>query len=332
MAFVNLVYLALGMGIGMGVWSLFSQSKRQEPQADTTQQPDTTQQVSILKEPAASPASDNVSSLKEQLKQTQVAYQMASEMSQFKAGFLARTSHELRSPLSSMMGLHQLILNDLCENQAEEREFVAQAYASAQKLLKLLDEIVAVSKTEHGTTSMEIHPIQLAGVLEEVYSLTHLQAANRSLQLQISPPDPEIYIKADPRRLRQVLVNLVDTAIFWMQEGSIHIRTQTSPTSGYAHIWIDAQCPESAWSEPVDLLESAAKTQVHPSKAGDSLGEQTAGLSPGLNILINQILIEMMAGRLEVVAVPPEDASGESATANSTRWQCSIPLASTAPA
>jgi signal transduction histidine kinase len=84
---------------------------------------------------------------------------MAKEMSQFKAGFLARTSHELRSPLSSLIGLHQLILADLCDSPEEAREFVAQANASALKMVKLLDEVIAVSKTEHGTNRLELRSV-----------------------------------------------------------------------------------------------------------------------------------------------------------------------------
>lgn len=320
MALIDLVYLASGIAIGISSQWLLRPAKKQE------QRDDIKQDIPILKAPlqesTASLEPDlDLSSLKAQLQQTQLAYQMASEMSSFKGGFLSRTSHELRSPLSSMIGLHQLILSDLCENQAEEREFVAQAHASALKLVKLIDEIVAVAKTEHGTTSMEIQSLPLHEVLAEVYNLTHLQAANRSLRLSLSPPDPEIYISADQRQLRQVLVNLVDTAITFMQEGSIHVSAQSSPASGYAYIWIDADCPEVVWSEPLDLLETEPEF-------GDSQTEKAAKLSPGLNILVNQILAERMAGRLEVMTVPSDKASGSSAATNSTRLQCSIPLAS----
>ncbi|GBF84663.1 histidine kinase dimerization/phospho-acceptor domain-containing protein [Aphanothece sacrum] len=70
---------------------------------------------------------DEIEALKQELEQTKLAYQMAVQLSQFKSGFLAKTSHELRSPLSTLMGLHQLILSDLCENHEEEREFIEQA-------------------------------------------------------------------------------------------------------------------------------------------------------------------------------------------------------------
>lgn len=355
MSWDNLVYLVMGLGIGSGIsWVLgrkFPRSSRQQqhqrPQgtkvdegrivkeAAVTQdsQPDTVavppqaavsqegdRDVSNLTPEVSSKDSElDTDALKEELKQTQLAYQMASEMSKFKAGFLARSSHELRSPLSSLIGLHQLILNDLCEDPSEEREFVAQANTSAIKLMNLIDEIISVAKTEHGTTKLDAQPLNLAGVLEEVYNLTHLQATNRSLRLHLSPPEADIYVQADQRRLRQVLVNMVDAAISKMQEGSIKISAQNAPISGYFNICIDAECPPDVWIEPVDLLQLPLENNEQPRKQ--------AAFSTGMNLLMNQMLIEVMRGRLEVVEVPPEEGSGASTPASFTRMQCSVPLA-----
>ena len=156
---------------------------------------------------------NEIDELKEELKQAQLAYQMAAQMSQFKAGFLARTSHELRSPLSSMIGLHQLILSDLCESPEEQKEFIAQAYHSALKLMKLIDEIVAVSKTEYGTNSLHLELLSLDSIFAEIDRLTHLQAANRNLKLRIEQPDPQLCVFADRNRLIQLIFNLIDSGI-----------------------------------------------------------------------------------------------------------------------
>lgn len=250
--------------------------------------------------------SEDLAALREQLKQTQLAYYMAQEMSWFKAGFLARTSHELRSPLSSLIGLHQLIISDLCEDPAEEREFIVEANKSALKLVKLMDEVIAVAKTEHGTANLELQPINLEHHLLEVYNLTHLQATNRSLRLQISPPSSTVYVMAEPRRLRQVLVNLVDRAILKMQLGGISLSVApVDPGSSQVTLWIDADCDPQEWVEPIDLLHHPV-TEVHEK------------LSPGLNFLLDQTILEVMGGKLEAV---------EGIDANTTRLQCSLPAA-----
>ncbi len=254
-----------------------------------------------------------VLALKEKLKQAEVAYHMAAEMSQFKAGFLARISHELRSPLNSLIGLHQIILSDLCEDPAEEREFVAQAHTSALKMVALLDEILKVARTEYGTNQLEIQPVQLAQVLAQVYDLTHLQAANRNLRLQVMPADPEIYVMADHRWLRQVLVNLVDTPLKLMEEGNITVSVHPDAASGYVRILIEDERPASTWGDPVDLLRSVPEI--------DKSADENFTLSPGLTLLICQTLLELMKGCLEVLAVPSPGAKS-----NMTRIQCSIPL------
>lgn len=265
----------------------------------------------VVQSPVASLAEASVEdlfTLREKLKQMELAYRMAQEMSIFKAGFLARASHELRSPLSSLIGLHQLIISDLCENPEEEREFLVEANNSALKLVKLLDEVIAVSKAEHGTSSLELQPINLRQLFQEVHNLTHLQAANRGLRLQISPPPETIFVMAEPRRLRQVLVNLIDRAILKMQLGGIRVSMATVANiegSTLVIIWIDADCDPQEWAEPLDLLNTPA----------ENISEK---LSPGLNFLLDQTLMEVMASRIEVIAAESPDI---------TRLQCSIPLA-----
>lgn len=302
MGWSDLVFLGVGLGLGLGSNWLF----RRRPSSAKPELP--------LNSEPQNGNSQEVQTLSKQLKQTQLAYQMAAEMSQFKAGFLARTSHELRSPLNSMIGTLQLITSELCDSPEEEREFVEQAHASALKMVGLIDEIIFVAKAEHGSETMELLPLQLAKVFEEVEDLTHLQAMNRGIRLEILPPDPNIYIVADWRRFRQVLVNLVDTAIAQMEEGNISVSAHPSPETGYVHIWVDDQRSVSAWSESWDLLKHDLEAPV---RVNDN-----SQVSPGMRLLMNQTLLGLMNGRLEVLAMP-----SESEESNFTRTQCSIPMA-----
>ncbi|MGC9526974.1 MAG: sensor histidine kinase, partial [Limnospira sp.] len=258
-----------------------------------------------------------IETLSEQLQQVRLAYHMAAEMEQFKAGFLARTSHELRSPLNSMIGLLQLILADLCESPEEEREFIQQAHDATLRMVGLLDEVVHVAKTEYGTERMNPQPVQLAPIFEEIHQLTHLQAANRSIRLSISAPDPTLHAIADRPRLKQVLLSLVDAAIAGMDEGKVRMSAHPSPESGYVHIWIDDQRPVGAWSESWDLLQSTLEA-----KDPQLLDPENLTLSPGMRLLINQTLLALMNGRLEVLAVP-----SDAELSDFTRTQCSVPLA-----
>lgn len=219
----------------------------------------------------------------------QLAYRMAIEMERFKATFLAKTSHELRSPLNSIISLHQLILSDLSDSPEEEREFVAQAQAAAQKMLSRLDEVISVSKVQAGTVTPELQPVQLSNLLEEVRSLTYMQAQNRSLRLEFDRLDRAVYVTADPRWLRQILLHLITSAIAVMREGTIQVAAQASPTTRTAQITI---------------TDDRSATAELPQEES------------GLNLMIDQLLLEQMQGSLEVQAIE-----------QSYRVQCLLPLA-----
>lgn len=284
----NWIYLGVGILLGGVIWELFSGLW-------TVRSP---QQAQI------SPA---------QIKQTELAYEMAREMSLFKGGFLARTTHELRSPLNGLIGLHQLILSDLCEDPQEEREFIAQAHERALKLLHLIDEILNIARTEHGTNKLDIQPHCLAKILQEVNNITYMVAANRNLSLRVVLPDPEIYVLADYRWLRQILVNLVDTAINQMEFGSICLSSSSSLDNNTLEIFLDVPSHAVTTSESIELMklgvDSAENNQDH------------IILSPGMKMLLNQSLLEMMRGKLEIVPCPSSPETNQELT----RLQISIP-------
>lgn len=239
---------------------------------------------------------NEIEALKEELRQAQLAYKMAAQMSQFKAGFLARTSHELRSPLSSMIGLHQLILSDLCESPEEQKEFIGQAYHSALKLMKLIDEIVAVSKTEYGSNRLNLESLQLAEIFTEINRLTHLQAANRNLQLEIVTPEPTVYVFADRSRLIQLIFNLIDSGISLMETGTIKVSI-TDVTSETIIVEIDLECPMALWY---------GEETIEPNVNSTNLEElrqflQKISLSSNMKLLLSQTLLETMGGSLEVL-------------------------------
>ncbi|CDN11007.1 MAG: HAMP domain-containing histidine kinase [Richelia sp.] len=291
MNWINWVYLGAGVGLGIVIQRIMGHSQN----VDSSNRR----------------GSDNNShkiELQKQIQQTQMAYQMAKEMSQFKSGFLARTTHVLRSPLNGLIGLHQLILSDLCDSPEEEREFISQAHERALKLLKLIDEILLIARTEHGTNELNITSIPLAEVLENVHKIIYMLAENRNYPLQVIVPDTDVYVLADAYWLRQVVVNLLDTAILNMEEGSIHISTKGGSNNNMIYIWLDV--PEAAIpeSEPIDYLHQHVPQ------------EQEVAISPGMRILISQTILEFMGGTLEIVPYPIAEKAEEF-----TRLQVSIP-------
>ncbi len=295
MNWINVVWMGVGFGLGLAVgWIRWLSSRKKHPKISSL-----SDQKSV--QPDCSPSD------------LELAYKMATEMSQFKGGYLARISHELRSPLNGLIGMHQLILSDLCDSPEEEREFITQANVSARKMVEVLDRILDVARVQHGTVRLEIQAVPLAQVFQEVYDLTYLPAKDRNIRLQILPPDPEVYVQVDLPRFRQILVYLIDTAIQKLPEDGITVSANFAADSGTVHIWIDDRCPLTNRSEPINLLQKEV--------TGDD------SLSPtGLNLLAVQTLLQIMQGQLEVV--PVQAANGEAGNhPNSllTQIQCSVP-------
>ncbi|MCU0552489.1 MAG: HAMP domain-containing histidine kinase [Leptolyngbya sp. Prado105] len=249
MSWINLIWLMGGVGVGFaGGWWM----KR-------------------------SPASGS--------KDLELAYRSTLELAQFKAGFLARTSHELRSPLSGLIGSQQLVLGDLCDSPEEEREFIQQANESALKLVKLLDEVINVSKAEYGTGQLKLQSVSVSDVFDNVFSLTHLLAENRNLRFQFVRPEPDLNVFVDRKTLEQVLVSLISSAIATMQEGTLKLSARAD--SELVVIELEDERPIEIWREAIDLLNTAPPKDLEPPSFGFSL-------------LMNQTLIELMNGRLEL--------------------------------
>ncbi|MEL6457670.1 MAG: HAMP domain-containing sensor histidine kinase [Cyanobacteria bacterium J06621_15] len=254
----------------------------------------------------------DISGLSQRMREVELAYHMAREMSQFKAGFLARTTHVLRSPLNGLIGLHQLILSDLCENPEEEREFVGQAHERALQLLNLIDEILHIARAEHGNSKLDIGSCSLKKILQETYELTYMLAENRNYPFEILQPSEDIYVVADHRWLKQTLVTLIDIAISRMEEGKINVSTQASENQNTVYIWLDVPTEAIPSSEPVNLIESEEDKEIEE--------EEIELIQAGMKLLLNQTLLEVMGGKLEIVSHPETNRNE-----NLSRLQISIP-------
>lgn len=294
----NWIYLAASFGLGFGIRGLIHRvAKVNREKLPVTSVGESQEQ--------------DKQDLEKQLLQTHLAYQMVQEMGAFKAGFLARTTHALRSPLNGLIGLHQLILSDLCENPEEEREFIQQALERALKLLKLIDEILNVARLQAGTNRLNIQPFSVIDVLKETHNLTAILAENRSYKYDITFPQEDVYALVDPYWLRYTLVSLVETAIAGMEEGGISLHTQVchrqkslrnnldNLDSHTLQIYLDVPSHALPPLESIDLATAETLTTI------DTNSNQP-NMSPGMKIVLTQNILEVMGGKLEIYAHPEQ--------------------------
>ncbi|WP_430014826.1 sensor histidine kinase [Microcystis protocystis FBCC-A270] len=237
---------------------------------------------------------DDIDALKRELQQTRLAYQMAVAINHLKSSFLGRVAHELRSPLSSMISLHQMILADLCESPAEEREFIAQGQLAGRKLMAMLDEMINLSKLESGTIPLEREIFSLTKLWQDWASLTYLQAANRNIQLKFSPLTDDIAIIADYQCLSSALVLLVDAAIANLGSGSICISVSALDEKKVT-ISLEFTGEMALWPMPEI---SSLSLESKPEEVKQFT--QVLGFSPSLKFQLAKGIIEVSGGEMSL--------------------------------
>lgn len=230
--------------------------------------------------------------LKTELEKTKIAYQEAIENSRWKAGFLARIAHEIRSPLSSLISLHQLIINDLCESEQEEKEFINSAYQYARNLMAIIDQLVEVSKLEAGRLTLEIENVHLKELLEDVVKVMNLQAENRNLKLVLVIDEKEnIVVKTDRLRLTNVLFLLLETVIAYCETGEISVTA--SRDEGGVEIVIVFPPQNFPLCEDIDLLTT-------PIEELRDFNKRLPQLSPGMRFLLADCILSLLGGRFSL--------------------------------
>lgn len=160
------------------------------------------------------------------------AWKEAQAANQLKSEFLATTSHELRTPLNGIINCIRVVQDGYCDSKEEEREFLQQADDAAIHLLGIINDVLDISKIEAGKLSVMIEKVDLGKILDEVIDLHLVSIHRKKLDLEIPAWGKELYVLADPAKLKQVLINIVSNAVKFTDYGKISIRIGTKlPTS-----------------------------------------------------------------------------------------------------
>ena len=155
------------------------------------------------------------------------AWQDAQMANQLKNEFLANTSHELRTPLNGIIGSIHLVQDDLCDSREEELDFLHQADKAALHLLSVIEDILSIAKIEAGTLDVNITPVDLRHIIQDVLEIQTSQLQEKGLKV-IRPNFPEpVVIPVDHSRFKQVLLNVLSNAIKFTDEGIISIKVTT---------------------------------------------------------------------------------------------------------
>jgi len=148
--------------------------------------------------------------------------------------FVANVSHELKTPLTSIRGLAETLLNGALEDAANNRRFVGLIDEDAARLSRLIDDLLELSQIESKASPLRLQPVDVRALIDELAGRFRRQLEERQVTLTVAIPADAPRVQGDPDRLRQIFVNLLDNAIKFSQPGGRVSVTAAMAESGLA--------------------------------------------------------------------------------------------------
>lgn len=176
-----------------------------------------------------------VERLKAWAEEIETAWKEAQAANHLKNQFLANTSHELRTPLNAIINCIRLVQHGYCDNREEELDFLQRADDAAIHLLGIINDVLDIARIESGKVSVVMEPVDLRNILKEVINLQAVTIQHKGLELKTPDLKEPIAVRADPAKLRQVLLNVVGNAAKFTEKGSITISTRIEQAWSKAH-------------------------------------------------------------------------------------------------
>lgn len=239
------------------------------------------------------------------LREAHVAAQRANRA---KSEFLAKMSHDLRTPLNSVLGFSELLLED--EPDSDRRDYAKAIHGAGEALHQLLNDILDLSRIEADRVTLRPEAMNVPALIDELRSLFALASTTKGLGLGLdlhigaNPGMPECLI-LDRVRVRQILTNLIGNAVKFTDRGQVAVRLSARPSSAN-RLHFEVAVSDTGIGIPADQQDRIFGI-FNQAREDDRSGENGTGL--GLGLAIAQRLARLMGGEVRLHSTPGQGST-----------------------
>jgi len=231
-----------------------------------------------------------------------LARKLADAANKAKSEFLANMSHEIRTPMNGVIGIADILMET--EMSSEQKGFVRSVQSSADSLLVLINDILDYSKIEAGKLDMETIDFDLRTTMEDLSDLIALKAEEKGLEfVYLIESEVPTFLKGDPSRMRQILINLTGNSIKFTENGEVVIHVSLKDDTD-THATLLFKVIDTGIGIPIQQQDRLFKTF---SQVDSSTTRKYGGT--GLGLAISKQLVDLMDGEISV-----ESEEGKGAT------------------
>jgi signal transduction histidine kinase len=242
--------------------------------------------------------------LRDQVNELKIAKAAAEKANELKSAFLANMSHEIRTPLAAIIGFTDLIKVETPES-AVQSEYLDIIERNGKVLVKLIDDILDLSKVESGHLELEYVSFSPQKLLSEVFELLQELAQKKGLFLK-SEADGSLpeEIVSDPTRLRQVLTNIIGNAIKFTEKGGVTVQMKAVSEAGTSAKLVSFQISDTG----IGMNQEQSSRLFQAFMQADNTMTRRFG-GTGLGLILSKRLARLMGGDVTLASSQPDHGS-----------------------